>query len=131
MVGLAVESTQKLAEYSVSDAVATFFLYTKHIHDFIFALCTIIPMYPDEVLRKGSGTLCENLLMAEAYSRNIIFPNKKAEEFMKIVEGHRIDSETYTGGKVECLRTGVYRADFETDFQLDPNAFEYLISNLD
>jgi DNA polymerase epsilon subunit 1 len=128
---MAIQCTQKLAEYSVSDAVATFFLYMKHIHDFIFALSTIIPMYPDEVLRKGSGTLCENLLMAEAFARNIIFPNKKAEEFMKIVDGHRIDSETYTGGKVECLRTGVYRADFPTDFQLDPNAFQFLIDHLD
>lgn len=50
---------------------------------------------------------------------------------MKIVDGRRIDSETYTGGKVECLRTGVYRADFPTDFQLDPNAFQFLINNLD
>lgn len=53
-----------MAEYAISDAVATYFLYKKHIHDFIFALCTIIPMFPDEVLRKGSGTLCEFLLMA-------------------------------------------------------------------
>lgn len=41
----------------------------KHIHGFIFALASIIPMFPDEVLRKGSGTLCENLLMAEAFTR--------------------------------------------------------------
>lgn len=67
---------QQLAEYAISDAVATYFLYKKHIQDFIFALGTIIPMHSDEVLRKGSGTLCENLLMAEAYNRNIIFPNK-------------------------------------------------------
>ena len=33
----------------------------KHIHDFIFALCTIIPTNPDEVLRRGSGKLCEYL----------------------------------------------------------------------
>ena len=58
MVWLAKNSTQRLAEYSISDAVATFFLYMKHIHGFIFALASIIPMYPDEVLRKGSGTLC-------------------------------------------------------------------------
>ena len=30
-------------------------------------LSTIIPMPPDEVLRKGSGTLCEMLLMVQAY----------------------------------------------------------------
>ena len=41
---------------------ATYYLYKKHIHDFIFALGTIIPMNTDEVLRKGSGTLCENVI---------------------------------------------------------------------
>lgn len=64
---MAINKTQELAEYAISDAVATYFLYRKHIHDFILALCTIIPMTPDEVLRKGSGTLCENLLMACAF----------------------------------------------------------------
>ena len=47
MVWLAKNQTQKLAEYSVSDAVATYFLYFKHIHSFIYALATIIPMFPD------------------------------------------------------------------------------------
>lgn len=64
MVNLAKNDPQTLCEYSVSDAVCTFLLYKKHVHDFIFALCTIIPMNPDDVLRKGSGTLCEHLLMA-------------------------------------------------------------------
>jgi DNA polymerase epsilon subunit 1 len=35
----------------------------KYVHPFIFSLCNIIPLTPDEVLRKGSGTLCETLLM--------------------------------------------------------------------
>ena len=39
---------QELANYSVSDAVATYYLYMKYVHPFIFALCTIIPMEPDE-----------------------------------------------------------------------------------
>ena len=68
---------QVLANYSVSDAVATYYLYMKYVHPFIFALCTIIPMEPDEVLRKGSGTLCETLLMVQGYHGNIIFPNKQ------------------------------------------------------
>ena len=38
-----------------------------YIHPFIFSLSTIIPMPPDEVLRKGSGTLCEVLLMVQAF----------------------------------------------------------------
>lgn len=42
-------SSQILATYSVSDAVATYYLYMKYVHPFIFALCTIIPMEPDEV----------------------------------------------------------------------------------
>jgi DNA polymerase epsilon subunit 1 len=100
MVYMAKNNTQRLAEYAVSDAVATYHLYRKHIHGFIFALSTIIPMFPDEVLRKGSGTLCESLLMVEAFNRNIIFPNKKMEQFERYYKGHLLDSDTYTGGKV-------------------------------
>lgn len=58
-----MEHPQILAQYSVSDAVATYYLYMKYVHPFIFSLCNIIPLNPDEVLRKGSGTLCETLLM--------------------------------------------------------------------
>lgn len=77
MCRMACEDPQGLANYSVSDAVATYYLYMKYVHPFIFALCTIIPMEPDEVLRKGSGTLCETLLMVQAFHGNIIFPNKQ------------------------------------------------------
>lgn len=62
-----MEQPQVLAQYSVSDAVATYYLYMKYVHPFIFSLCNIIPLNPDEVLRKGSGTLCETLLMVCAY----------------------------------------------------------------
>lgn len=64
----AIEQPHVLAQYSVSDAVATYYLYMKYVHPFIFSLCNIIPLNPDEVLRKGSGTLCETLLMvSEAF----------------------------------------------------------------
>ena len=33
-------------------------------------------MNPDDVLRRGAGTLCESLLMARAFNDNILFPNK-------------------------------------------------------
>lgn len=60
-----VVTLQMMASYSVSDAVATYYLYMTYVHPFIFSLATIIPMPPDEVLRKGSGTLCEMLLMVQ------------------------------------------------------------------
>lgn len=63
MTPYAMEQPHYLAQYSVSDAVATYYLYMKYVHPFIFSLCNIIPLNPDEVLRKGSGTLCETLLM--------------------------------------------------------------------
>lgn len=37
-------------------------------------------MPPDEVLRKGSGTLCEQLLLVEAYRANVICPNKHVSQ---------------------------------------------------
>lgn len=67
MIRFAAEQPHRMASYSVSDAVSTYYLYMTYIHPFIFSLSTIIPMPPDEVLRKGSGTLCEVLLMVQAY----------------------------------------------------------------
>lgn len=61
MVEMAQNQPQVLANYSISDSVATYYLYQKYVHPFIFALCTIIPLAPDDVLRKGSGTLCEGI----------------------------------------------------------------------
>ena len=121
----------ELAVYAASDALATYYLYKRMIHDFIFALSTIIPTYPDEVLRLGSGTLCESLLMAEAYRNNILFPNKHKEVFEKFYDGHLIDSETYIGGYVEALKNGVYRMDIPVKFHLDSGAIQSLIENID
>ncbi|KAL4591685.1 hypothetical protein LXL04_004655 [Taraxacum kok-saghyz] len=131
MVRYAMEKPQMMASYSVSDAVSTYYLYMTYVHPFIFSLATIIPMCPDEVLRKGSGTLCEMLLMVQAYVANVVCPNKHQSEPEKFYKGHLIESETYVGGHVECLETGVYRSDIPTSFRLDPSAFNQLIENLD
>ncbi|KAI4322394.1 hypothetical protein L6164_022096 [Bauhinia variegata] len=131
MVRFAKEKPQMMASYSVSDAVATYFLYTTYVHPFIFSLATIIPMSPDEVLRKGSGTLCEMLLMVQAYKANVICPNKHQSDPEKFYHSHLLESETYIGGHVECLESGVFRSDLPTSFTLEPSAYEQLINNLD
>ncbi|CAG8450499.1 4116_t:CDS:10 [Ambispora leptoticha] len=131
MVPAAFERPQELAQYSVSDAVATYYLYMEHIHSFIFSLCNLIPLNPDDVLRKGSGTLCELLLMAEAYRANILFPNKHADELEKWDNEKLLDSETYVGGHVEALEAGVFRSDIPIEFKIDHDAIQKLIENLD
>ena len=115
----------------VSDAVATYYLYMKYVHGFIFSLSTIIPMTPDEVLRKGSGTLCESLLMVEAYNANVVCPNKQVDDTSASCDGHLLESETYVGGHVECLQTGIYRNDIPVKFKLTPAAFQGLLDRLD
>ncbi|KAI9486077.1 MAG: hypothetical protein EXX96DRAFT_495723 [Benjaminiella poitrasii] len=131
MTPFASEQPQTLAQYSVSDAVATYYLYMKYIHPFIFSLCNIIPLVPDEVLRKGTGTLCELLLMVEAYRVNVIMPNKHTEQLTKFFDGHLLESETYVGGHVEALEAGVFRNDINADFKIDPSAAQELIDQLD
>uniref|UniRef100_A0A7E4VKY8 DNA polymerase epsilon catalytic subunit n=1 Tax=Panagrellus redivivus TaxID=6233 RepID=A0A7E4VKY8_PANRE len=131
MVDMAKHQPQTLASYSVSDAVSTYYLYMKYVHPFIFALCTIIPLGPDDVLRKGSGTLCEALLMVEAFHKSIIFPNKQIADTHKMAKnGHLIESETYVGGHVEALESGVFRADIPCRFRVDPEAIEMLQSEV-
>lgn len=131
MVKFARERPEHMANYSVSDAVATYYLYEKYVHLFIFSLATIIPMGPEDVLRKGSGTLCEALLMVQAFENTIVCPNKQTDGDARFFKGHLLESETYIGGKVECLETGVYRSDVEYDFDLKPEAFQQLIDNID
>ena len=72
MLRMAREQPQVLANYSVSDAVATYYLYMKYVHPFILALSMILPLEPDAVLRKGSGTLCEALLMVQAFKVRLL-----------------------------------------------------------
>ncbi|KHJ41058.1 b, exonuclease domain protein, DNA polymerase family [Trichuris suis] len=131
LVPMAREEPQTVASYSVSDAVATYYLYMTYVHPFIFSLCTIIPMEPDEVLRKGSGTLCEALLMVEAFSHDIVFPNKKGFETKQFTtDGHLIMSETYVGGHVEALECGVFKADIPYEFHLNSATLQLLIDGL-
>ncbi|KAK8403806.1 hypothetical protein O3P69_000115 [Scylla paramamosain] len=132
MCTFAVEQPQVLANYSVSDAVATYYLYMKYVHPFIVALCTIIPMEPDEVLRKGSGTLCEALLMVQAYHANIVYPNKQQSILNKqTADGHVLDQETYVGGHVEAIESGVFRADIPCSFRMVPEAYQKLLNNVE
>lgn len=128
---MAAEEPQELCNYSVSDAVATYYLYEKYVHPFIFALCTIIPLSPDDVLRKGSGTLCEALLMYNAFHSNIVMPNKQQATYDKMHNGHLLDTETYVGGHVEALEAGVFRNDIPMGFRVVPEAIQGLIDGLD
>ncbi len=131
MTPYAYEKPQTLSEYSVSDAVATYYLYYKYVHPFIFSLCTILPLNPDDVLRKGTGTLCEMLLMVQAYRGDILLPNKHMDPIERFYDGHLIESETYVGGHVESLEAGVFRSDLATDFKIDPTAIDELLADLD
>lgn len=99
MVQYAQEQPQRMAAYSVSDAVSTYYLYMTYVHPFIFSLCTVIPMSPDEVLRKGSGTLCESLLMVEAFAKEIVCPNKQTSAGDKFYNNRLVESETYIGAQ--------------------------------
>lgn len=131
MLRYASERPQVLSEYSVSDAVATYYLYMKYVHPFIFSLCTIIPLGPDAVLRKGTGTLCEMLLMVEAYKKEIVLPNKHVSPKEAFWDGHLLESETYVGGHVESIEAGVFRADIPVNFAVDTTAIDELLADLD
>lgn len=131
MLPFATENPQLLASYSVSDAVATYYLYMTYVHSFIFSLATIIPMTPEEVLRKGSGTLCEQLLMVRAFEKNIMAPNKQSQKFPQFHDNLLIDSETYIGGHVECLESGIFREDFKYEFDVDPDTLMELQKDIE
>ena len=71
----ASDRKNEMASYSVSEVVCTFFLYMKYVHRFLF-FCDIILLSPDDVLRKGSGTICEILRICPALEKRSVARNK-------------------------------------------------------
>ena len=70
--------------------------------------------------------------MVEACTKSIICPNKQLDPLAKFTpKGNLLESETYIGGKVECLESGVYRSDIEYKFDMIPSGFQGLIDNVD
>jgi len=131
MLRCASEDPQKLASYSVSDAVATYFLYFKYVHQHIFSICTLIPLPPVQTLCKGSGTLCEALLVDEAMNYKLLIPPKKRFSGLEYYNGHIAENMTYVGGHVESLKAGIFRSDFETKFTVESEAVVLIIDNFD
>lgn len=60
----------------------------------------------------------------QAFKANIICSNKHQSEPEKFYNGHLLESETYIGGHVECLESGVFRSDLPTKFCLEPSAYQ-------
>lgn len=78
----------------------------------------------------GFRTICMRSLikylifLLQAYKANVICPNKHQDEPEKFHNNRLLESETYIGGHVECLETGVFRSDLPTKFHLEPSAYE-------
>jgi len=57
--------------------------------------------------------------MVKAFEANIVFPNKQESILNKLSDdGHVLDSETYVGGHVEALESGVFRSDLPCRFRM-------------
>ena len=69
--------------------------------------------------------------MVQAAEAGILCPNKHSEPAEKWAGGRLLETETYIGGHVECLESGVYRADFPTSFHLKPSAYKELMASVD
>lgn len=68
--------------------------------------------------------LISNFAFIQAYKANVICPNKHQSDPEKFYNNRLLESETYIGGHVECLESGVFRSDLPTSFKLDPSAYE-------
>jgi len=55
---------------------------------------------------------------------NVVAPNKHLANSETMYKGHLLESETYIGGKVEALESGVFRSDLPTKFKVKPAAYQ-------
>ena len=54
----------------------------------------------------------------------MVAPNKHSAAYEAKYRGHLLESETYIGGKVEALESGVFRSDLPCRFKLQPAAYQ-------
>ena len=54
----------------------------------------------------------------------MVAPNKHTSPAEPLYKGHLLESETYIGGKVEALESGVFRSDIPTRFKCKPDAYQ-------
>ena len=53
----------------------------------LLALCQIIQLNADDVMHKGTGTLCEALLTVQTYVRGMSYgPDRRAQERREVLE---------------------------------------------
>lgn len=62
--------------------------------------------------------------MSVTVQANVVAPNKHTAVAEPMFRGHLLESETYIGGKVEALESGVFRSDLPTQFKLEPAAYQ-------
>lgn len=63
----------------------------------------------------------------EAFRSNVVCPNKHLDADDRLYRGKLLATETYIGGKVEAIESGVFRSDLPCAFKLSPEAFQGLI----
>ena len=56
----------------------------------------------------------------------MVAPNKHASAAETMYKGHLLESETYIGGKVEALESGVFRSDLPIRFKCKASAYQVL-----
>ena len=69
-----------------------------------------------------ANTSCPPAILA--LQANIVCPNKHTSLTESVYKGHLLESETYIGGKVEAIESGVFRADLPTRFKCKPAAYQ-------
>ncbi len=62
---------------------------------------------------------------------SVVAPNKHNSAYEAKYRGHLLESETYIGGKVEALESGVFRSDLPCHFKLRPEAYQVRHVNRD
>ena len=85
------------------------------------------PQLPDAccqtLLRYSNIKQVTDSIMRE-WQANIVCPNKHTAQAETMYKGHLLESETYIGGKVEALESGVFRSDLPMRFKCKPEAYQ-------
>lgn len=126
----AKKNPMTMISYNISDVVSTKILSDKFVEPYMFALGKVSNLNIDDLLRKGSGGICDVSILENYHKKNIKIDSMPTRNVTHVIDDKVCKSSTYIGGYVESTTNGIHFHKHKEKMPVSTNCFEELRKNI-
>ena len=115
----------------VKEVLVVYDIFNQKIFYQTFSLATIVPFPICKIISEILEFLYESILIVESLNCSLLIPSINQKTKFKIQNGKIINKLTNNTLNPFCTKEGIFRADFEHNFILKDEEFEYICKNID